>query len=72
MVIPAIEVNRWKGRMGELRKELEEEAGVKLMKDPVWLLNEKRMEDWRMREVGVLIHVARESERVKHLKEGLL
>jgi len=72
MVIPAIEVNRWKGKMGELKKELEEEAGVKLMKDPVWLLNENKMEEWRIREVGVLVHVARESERVKFLKEGWL
>jgi len=72
MVIPAIEVNRWKGKMGELKRELEKEAGLKLMKDPVWLLSENRIEEWRMREVGVLVHVARESERVKYVEEGLL
>jgi len=72
MVIPAIEVNRWKGKMGELKEELEKEAGLRLMKDPVWLLSEGRIEEWRLREVGVLIHVARESERVKHVEEELL
>jgi len=72
MVIPAIEVNRWKGKMGELKGELEKEAGLKLMKDPVWLLSEARIEEWRLREVGVLIHVAKESERVKYVEEGLL
>jgi len=72
MVIPAIEVSRWKGKMGELKEELEKEAGLKLMKDPVWLLSENKMEEWRLREVGVLVHVARESERVKYVEEGLL
>jgi len=72
MVIPAIEVNRWKGKMGELKEELEKEAGLRLMKDPVWLLSENRIEEWRLREVGVLVHVAKESERVKYVKEGLL
>jgi len=72
MVIPAIEVNRWKGKMGELKGELEKEAGLRLMKDPVWLLSEARIEEWRLREVEVLIHVARESERVKYVEEGLL
>jgi len=72
MVIPAIEVSRWKGKMRELKGELEKEAGLKLMKDPVWLLSENKIEEWRLREVGVLIHVARESERVKYVEEGLL
>ena len=72
MVIPAIEVSRWKGKMGELKGELEREAGLRLMRDPVWLLSEARIEEWRLREVGVLVHVARESERVKYVEEGLL
>ena len=72
MVIPAIEVNRWKGKMGELKGELEREAGLRLMRDPVWLLSEARIEEWRLREVGVLVHVAKESERVKYVEEGLL
>ena len=72
MVIPAISVNRWMGKMDELRVELEENAGIKLMKDPVWLLPEGWIRDWKLREVGVLIHVARECERVKWLGSGLL
>jgi len=41
------------------------------MKEPVWLLKEEKMREWRLREVGVLVHVPRESERVKFLEEGL-
>jgi len=70
MVIPALNVERWMGKLGELREDLEEK-GLKLMKEPVWLLKEDKIREWGMREVGVLIHVARESVRVKCLKEGL-
>jgi len=41
------------------------------MKELVWLLKEEKMREWRLREVGVLVHVARESEWVKFLEEGL-
>jgi len=72
MVIPAMEVEKWKGTMGDLRRELEEKVGMKLMKEPVWLVNERKMEEMRLRNVGVVIHVARESERIKWLEVGLL
>ena len=70
MIIPAMSVGRWMGKLGELREDLEEK-GLKLMKEPVWLLKEDKIREWRMREVGVLVHVARESVRVKCLEEGL-
>jgi len=72
LVIPAISVDRWMGKMNELKEELEGNAGIKLMKEPVWLAKEEKIREWRLREVGVLIHVARESERVKWLSEGLV
>jgi len=72
MVIPAVEVGKWKGRMGEMRKDLEDRVGMVLMKDPVWLVNERRMESMRMSHVGVVVHVARESERVKWLEVGIM
>jgi len=72
MVIPVISVDRLMGKMGELKEELEGNADIQLMKDPVWLLPQGRIRDWRLREVGVLVHVVRESKRVKWLGSGLM
>ena len=72
MVMPAVSVEKWGGRMKELRVELEEKVGLKLMKDPVWLVNEGKIRLMRLDHVGVIIHVARESERVKWLECGIL
>ena len=70
MVIPAMGVQEWMGRLGELGEKLKGE-GVKLMRELVWLLDEKKIKEWKLREVGVLIFVARESERVRYLEEGI-
>ena len=35
MVMPALSVEKWGGKMRELREELEEKVGLKLMKEPV-------------------------------------
>ena len=35
MVMPALSVEKWRGKMRELREELEEKVGLKLMKEPV-------------------------------------
>ena len=52
--------------------ELEEKVGLRLMKEPVWLVNKRKMEIIRLSHVGVVIHVARESERVKWLECGIM
>ena len=72
MVIPAMSLEKWKGKMGEMRRELEDKVGMSLMKDPVWLVDERKMEGMRLRNVGVVVHVARESERVKWLEVGIV
>ena len=35
MVLPAMAVEKWKGRMGDLKEELEMKVGINLMKEPV-------------------------------------
>jgi len=59
------------GKLGELRKDLEK-GGLRLIREPVWLLKEDKIREWRLREVGILIHVARESVRRRCLKKGLV
>ncbi|PUU76969.1 hypothetical protein B9Z19DRAFT_1128955 [Tuber borchii] len=71
MVVPGMEVDMWEGKMEELKKKIEEENGIKLMRVPRWLANEDRRRANRLKRVGVIIHVARESIRVKLSEEGL-
>ncbi|PUU82329.1 hypothetical protein B9Z19DRAFT_1120962 [Tuber borchii] len=42
MVVPGMEVDMWEGKMEELKKKIEEENGIKLMRVPRWLANEDR------------------------------
>jgi len=44
LVIPGMEVGVWKGKMKELRAGLEEQVGMRLMRDPFWLVEERRAE----------------------------
>ncbi|PUU74862.1 hypothetical protein B9Z19DRAFT_1132432 [Tuber borchii] len=71
MVVPGMEVEMWEGRMGELKEKIEEENGIKLMREPRWLANEDRRKSMKLKRVGVIIHVARESIRVRLTEEGL-
>jgi len=71
MVMAGMEVERWDGKMQELRKRVEVENGVKLMKMPVWLAGRERIRSMGLKHVGVVIHVARESERMRMLEEGM-
>ena len=71
MVIPGVELGIWKGRMKELRKGLEEQVGMRLMRDPFWLVGEEKAMSMGLKFVGVVIYVAREGERVKWLENGM-
>jgi len=71
MVIPGVEMNVWKGKMKELRKGLEEQVGMRLMRDPFWLVEEGRAGRMGLKFVGVVIYVAREGERVRWLESGI-
>lgn len=72
MVLAGMEVKIWENRMGELREMIEVENDTKLMKEPVWLADEKKRRDLKLEYVGVVIHVARESERLKYFEEGMM
>lgn len=71
MVLAGMEVKVWENWMGELRERLEVENNTKLMKEPVWLADERKRKELNLKHVGVVIHVARESERLKYLEEGM-
>jgi len=71
MVIPGVELEVWGGKMKELRKGLEEQVGMRLMRDPVWLVSEEKARRMGLKFVGVVVYVAREGERVKWLENGM-
>ena len=71
MVVPGMNVDIWEGRMGMLKEMIEVENDIKLMREPRWLVNEDRRKVMGLKSVGVVIHVARESIRVKLVEEGL-
>ena len=71
LVVPGMSVDMWEGRMEELKSMIEVENDIKLMRMPRWLANEDRRKALGLKSVGVVVHVARESVRVKLVEEGL-
>ena len=71
LIVPGMSVEMWEGNMEMLREYIEVENGIKLMRMPRWLVNEDRRKSMGLKSVGVIIHVARESLRVKLIEEGL-
>jgi len=71
IVIPGMSVERWEGKMEEMRELIEVENNMKLMRMPRWLANEDRRKTLGLKSVGVVAHVARESVRVKLVEEGM-
>jgi len=55
MVIPGVELGIWGGKMKELRKGLEEQVGMRLMRDPVWLVGEEKARKMGLKFVGVVV-----------------
>ncbi|KAG0138096.1 hypothetical protein HOY82DRAFT_535033 [Tuber indicum] len=60
VIISGMDMREWKGKLGELRKEVEKTSGIKLMKEPGWLINEEKVVRMKFRFVGVVCHVAKE------------
>ena len=71
LVVPGMSVEMWEGNMELLKEYIEVENGIKLMRMPRWLVNEDRRKSMGLKSVGVVVHVARESIRVKLVEEGL-
>jgi len=71
IVIPGVELAVWEGKMKELRRGLEEQVGMRLMRDPFWLVNERSAKRMNLKFVGVVVYGAREGERVKWLENGM-
>ena len=71
LVVPGMNVDMREGNMGLLKEYIEEENGIELMRVPRWLVNEDRRKSMRLKSVGVVVHGARESVRVKLVEEGL-
>jgi len=71
IVVPGMSVERWEGKMDEMKEMIEVENGIKLMRMPRWLVGEDRRKSMGLKVVGVVAHVARESIRVKLVEEGL-
>ena len=71
LVVPGMSVDMWEGNMEMLKEYIEVENDIKLMRMPRWLVNEDRRKSMGLKSVGVVVHVARESVRVKLVEEGL-
>ena len=71
LVVPGRSVEMWEGNMEMLKEYIEVENDIKLMRMPRWLVNEDRRKSMGLKSVGVVVHVARESVRVKLIEEGL-
>ncbi|KAG0126500.1 hypothetical protein HOY82DRAFT_542564 [Tuber indicum] len=71
VIISGMDMREWKGKLGELRKEVEKTSRIKLMKEPGWLINEEKAERMKFRFVVVVCHVAKESERKELLAMGI-
>ena len=71
LIVPGMSVEMWEGRMEELKEMIEVENDIRLMRMPRWLANEDRRKALGLKSVGVVVHVARESVRVKLVEEGM-
>ena len=57
--------------MEMLKEYIEVENDIKLMRMPRWLVNEDRRKSMGLKSVGVVVHVAKKSVRVKLVEEGM-
>ena len=71
LIVPGMSVEMWEGKMGMLKEMIEVENDIKLMREPRWLANEDRRKTLGLKSVGVVVHVAKESIRVKLVEEGM-
>ena len=71
LVVPGVNVDMWEGNMELLKEYIETENDIRLMRLPRWLVNEDRRKSMGLKSVGVVVHVAKESIRVKLVEEGL-
>jgi len=71
IVVPGMSVERWEGKMEEMKEMIEVENGIKLIRMPRWLAKEDRRKALNLKSVGVIAHMARESVRVKLVEEGM-
>ena len=71
LIVPGMSVEMWEGRMGMVREMIEVENDIKLMREPRWLANEDRRKTLGLKSVGVVVHVVKESIRVKLVEEGM-
>ena len=71
LVVPGVSVEMWEGNMEMLKEYIEVENDIKLMRMPRWLVNEDRRKSMGLKSVGVVVHVAKESIRVKLVEEGM-
>ena len=71
LVVPGMSVDMWEGNMELLKEYIEVENDIRLMRLPRWLVNEDRRKSMGLKSVGVVVHVAKESIRVKLVEEGM-
>ena len=71
LVVPGVSVEMWEGNMELLKEYIEVENGIRLMRMPRWLVNEDRRKSMGLKSVGVVVHVTKESVRVKLVEEGM-
>ena len=71
IVVPGMSVERCEGKMEEMKEMIEVENGIRLMRMPRWLVGEDRRKSMGLKVVGGVVHVARESIRVKLVEEDL-
>ncbi|RPA93448.1 hypothetical protein L873DRAFT_1847220 [Choiromyces venosus 120613-1] len=72
IVILGVELKVWDGKLKDLRRKVELENNIKLMKDLVWLVHPVKVKGMRLERVGVVCYVAKESLRQELLKEGIV
>ena len=71
IVVPGLNVDIWEGKMNMLKEMIEVENNIRLMREPRWLVNEDRRKAMGLKSVGVVVHMAKESIRVKLVEEGM-
>ncbi|RPA94661.1 hypothetical protein L873DRAFT_1813910 [Choiromyces venosus 120613-1] len=72
IVVLGVELKVWDGKLKDLRRKVEVENNIKLMKDPVWLVHPVKARSMKLERVGVVCHVVKESLRQELLKGGIV
>lgn len=67
IVVTGEDIEEWGGKEALWREKCEKENGVKLMKDPVWLIGREKGKMIRLKWVGMMCHVAKCSDRDRFL-----